>query len=101
MFCVYWRKKINFIVQFDNEICKFNFGEKNNSILNPIFSFSYKSRYFLTGKSYFYYINEEKKEEIHKVEKVSRYESYLFYQLLYKFADYKKYIIFSIVLPSP
>ena len=29
---------------------------------------------------------------MHKIEKVSRYESYLFYQLLYKFANYKKYI---------
>ena len=92
LFYIYWKNKINFNVQFDKNSYYFNFGKKNNSILNPNFNFSYNSRYFLTNKSYFYFINDEQKEEMHKIEKVSRYESYLFYQLLYKFANYRKYI---------
>ena len=92
LFCMFCKKKINFKVQFDYGTYQFNFGDNNNSILNPTFCFSHDTRYFLTNKSYFYYINKERKEDIHRVKKVSRYESYLFYQLLYKFTNYKKYI---------
>ena len=92
LFYIFWKNNINFNIQIDKDNYKFKFGEKNNSILNPNFNFSCKSKFFLTNKSYFYFINDENKEEKHTVEKVSRSESYLFYQLLYKFSNYKKYI---------
>ena len=92
LFYIYWKKNINFTIIIDNEKYEFKFDKKNNSILNPCFSFNLKSKFFLTDKSYFFFINEDNKEQMHKIQKVSRYESYLFYQFLYKFSDYKNYI---------
>ena len=92
LFYKYWENNINFKIQINEDKFEFKFGEKNNSILNPTFSFNEKSRYFLTKKSFFFYLNEENKEDIHKIENVSRAESYLFYQLLLKFSNYKKYL---------
>ena len=93
LFYIYWKNNINFIIQIDNVTYNFNFGKKNKSIVNPCFIFNSVSRFYLRENSYFNFINEKEKFlDTHRVEKVSRYESYIFYQFLYKFANYKKYI---------
>ena len=92
LFYIYWKNNINFTVSFEKEKYEFKFNEKNNSILNPFFSFALESKFFLTSNSYFFYIGENNRQEKHEVLKVSRYDSYLFYQYLLKFSNYKKYV---------
>lgn len=93
LFYILWKKYINYIIKIDNDTYNFNFGKKNNSILNPYFVFSCKSRFYRRKESFFYYIDENQKEVKHKIEYISRYQSYLFYQFIYKFSNYKKYIL--------
>ena len=96
LFYIYWNKKINFTIKIDNSIYNFRANDnKNNSIIKPTFIFNSSSGFYLAKDSSFNYINlDDNKEELSQVlvQKVSRYDSYSFYQWLLEFSNYEKYV---------
>ena len=95
LFYIYYKNKINFTIKIEKNIYDFQVIDgKNNSLINPRFIFNKSSGFYLVKNSYFNYldIDNNKKLAKYEISKVSRFETYAFYQFLLEFSNFNKYI---------
>ena len=95
LFYIFYKNKINFTIKIGTNIYTFQVNNgKNNSIINPEFIFNKSSGFYLAKNSFFNYLDIENNNIIEKYEigKISRFQTYAFYQFLLEFSNFNKYI---------